>query len=118
MTRCICFQPDRLSCRIEKVSAKDGEMDGRNTNRPVRYHGRIGFTSHERELLLEERRIELLGHPLPYSRLASTRRADERNHVRLWNLRLGCLKLPSRGQFSCPGFGPRYHPTAQYFGQL
>src|SRR5712671_4210857 len=51
MTRCVCFQPDRLSCRIEKVSAKDGEMDGRNTNRPVRYHGRIGFTSHERELL-------------------------------------------------------------------
>src|SRR5713226_1303395 len=52
MTRCICFQPDRLSCRIEKVSAKDGEMDCRNTNRPVRYHGRIGFTSHERELLV------------------------------------------------------------------
>src|SRR5258708_7035524 len=51
MTRCVCFQPDRLSCRIEKVSAKDGEMDCRNTNRPVRYHGRIGFTSHERELL-------------------------------------------------------------------
>src|SRR5712671_4976956 len=51
MTRCVCFQPDRLSCRIEKVSAKDGEMDGRSTNRPVRYHGRIGFTSHERELL-------------------------------------------------------------------
>src|SRR5216683_6082069 len=52
MTRCVCFQPDRLSCRIEKVSAKDGEMDCRNTNRPVRYHGRIGFTSHERELLM------------------------------------------------------------------
>src|SRR6266446_1666957 len=59
MTRCVCFQPDRLSCRIEKVSAKDGEMDCRNTNRPVRYHGRIGFTSHERELLQQ-------GHPFSY----------------------------------------------------
>ena len=26
-------------------------MDGRNPNRAVRYYGRIGFTSHERELL-------------------------------------------------------------------
>jgi len=61
MTRCVCFQPDRLSCRIEKVSAKDGEMDGRNTNRPVRYHGRIGFTSHERELLYHNHRRDKSG---------------------------------------------------------
>ena len=27
-------------------------MDGRNTHRAVRYHDRIGFTGHERELLV------------------------------------------------------------------
>ena len=28
-------------------------MDGRNLHRAVRYHGRIGFTGHERELLIK-----------------------------------------------------------------
>jgi hypothetical protein len=31
---------------------------------------------------------------------------------------LGCLKVASRDQFSCPGFGPRSHSTPQYLGQL
>ena len=31
---------------------------------------------------------------------------------------IGCLKVASRAQFSCPGFGPRYPPTTpQYLGQ-
>ena len=36
------------------VSAKDGEMEGRNPRcaSPFRYHGRLGVTSHQRELLL------------------------------------------------------------------
>jgi hypothetical protein len=35
-----------------------------------------------------------------------------------FGLRVGCPKLPLRGQFSCPELGPRLSPTAQYFGQL
>src|SRR5713101_6075238 len=32
---------------------------------------------------------------------------------------VGCLKVASRAQFSCPGFGPREpHSTPQYLGQL
>jgi hypothetical protein len=31
---------------------------------------------------------------------------------------LGCLKVPSKAQFSCPGFGPREPPSPQYLGQL
>ena len=29
-----------------------------------------------------------------------------RNEDGVWNI-IGCLKVPSRAQFSCPGFGPR-----------
>ena len=36
----------------------------------------------------------------------------------LWELGLGCLKVTSRAQFSCPGFGPREPLTPQYRGQL
>jgi hypothetical protein len=46
-------------------------MDGRNTNRPVRYHGRIGFTSHERELLKK-----LVHRPLHSCRDESERDAE------------------------------------------
>ena len=46
MTRCVCFQHESLSYRIEKVAEKT-EMEGRNPHRPVCYHGRIGFSSHE-----------------------------------------------------------------------
>ena len=31
---------------------------------------------------------------------------------------VGCLKVASSAQFSCPGFGPRSSPTPQYLGQL
>ena len=42
------------------------------------------------------------------------------NHIEVKKIdtTLGCLKVPSSAQFSCPGFGPRSHPTTQYFGQL
>ena len=53
MTRWVCFQQDNLAWRIEQVSAKDGEMEGRNPRCAVRYHGRLGVTSHQRELLKE-----------------------------------------------------------------
>lgn len=52
MTRWACFPHDRRSCRIE-TSLQPTDMDGRNTHRAVRYHGRLGFTRPERELLPE-----------------------------------------------------------------
>jgi uncharacterized protein len=36
----------------------------------------------------------------------------------MYRTELGCLKMVSRARFSCPGFGPRSRPTAQYLGQL
>jgi hypothetical protein len=41
-----------------------------------------------------------------------------RQTLKKMNLNLGCLKVASRDQFSCPGFGPRSHPPPQYLGQL
>src|SRR6266536_4825619 len=46
----------RLSTRqpvmvASSKSVQKTAMDGRNTHRAVRYHDRIGFTRHERELL-------------------------------------------------------------------
>src|SRR5262249_41076867 len=45
------FLQDRLSRRVEKISVKDGAMDGRQPPCTVRSHGRIRCSKHERELL-------------------------------------------------------------------
>ena len=44
---------NKTACHVEsRKSLQKTEMDGRNPHRAVRFHSRIGFTSHERELLL------------------------------------------------------------------
>ena len=50
----VCFNQDSLSCRIAKVSAKDGNRDGRTIHGAALYPGRRGFTRHQRELLVKK----------------------------------------------------------------
>ena len=47
----VCFQQACLTCRIAKVSAKDGKRNSQTTRCAVRDPGRLDFTSHQRELL-------------------------------------------------------------------
>jgi hypothetical protein len=48
----VCFQQACLTCRIAKVSAKDGKRNSQTTRCAVRDPGRLDFTSHQRELLV------------------------------------------------------------------
>src|SRR6266699_6172202 len=55
-------------------------MEGRNLHRAVRYHGRIGFTSHERELLTA---IQERAHDITTVVTTITKVADQTNLLSL-----------------------------------
>jgi hypothetical protein len=59
------------ACRVVKCTSETRpgrEIDGRNTHCAVRYHGRLGFTRHQRELLSHD----CCGHQGPALRPRST----------------------------------------------
>jgi hypothetical protein len=53
-----------------------------------------------------------------YFRYLDQNQEKANNPADIAYVEIGCLKVPSSAQFLCPGFGPRSHPTTQYFGQL
>src|SRR5436309_701574 len=47
------------------------------------------------------------------------RQVEQAEMDEMWSFVVGCLKVASRAQCSCPGFGPREpHSPPQYLGQL
>ena len=93
----VCLQQACLACRIAKVSAKDGKRNSQTTRCAVRDPGRLDFTSHQRELLREQRCFRLdISPAILYKACRSIGKSNGLFHFHCL-LRPPCRPLPATG---------------------